>query len=205
MIRHPLACTCSPTCKARHARYEKRRHHLAATGRPLLVASHGAVRRVQALVAAGWTLAEVAAAGGLPLDTVRSLLRTKAPTITRRAADRIAYGYDQLCEQPDPLGRYATRNRSLAARRGWPPPEAWAADQLDLEDGQPWTERGQLDYVLLQRMLDGEPQLGRELHWSERLRLIDAWQAAGRSLAELERAGWNPYRDRRLYADRQAT
>jgi len=206
VTRHALSCTCSPTCKARHARYEKRRHYLAATGRPLLIDSTGSVRRVRALQAAGWTLDQAAAAGDLPVDTLRQLLRNRAPTITRRTADRIATGYQRLLELPDPVGPYANRNRRRAAALGWLPPEAWEDDQLDDPDAQPWRHLYELDEVWLLQLLRGDRDLSevRDMPRPQRVLVADAWQDCGRSLAELERAGLNPHRDRRLEAASRA-
>lgn len=201
MTRHSLACTCSNVCRRRHARYEKVRDHAARTGRPFLVPALGATRRLQALMAAGWTLQQVADAGGLPYDTVRGIMRCRPEQLTRKVAMGVAAAYTHLTELPEPVSPYATRNRNRAHRLGWQPPEAWLDDELDDPEAVPYTGVEPLEDAW-EALLAGEPVPG--LHWSLRVQLADRWQASGRSLAALERAGWQPHRDRRLASGRAA-
>ena len=103
----------------------------------------------------------------------------------------------------------SVQTAARAKARGWPPPEAWRPEDLDNPAARPWAAADEPDEVLLDRMRHGRATMAelaeiRHLHWSHRLPLIDAWQRAGRSLRTLELAGWNPHRDRQLYAGRLA-
>lgn len=209
MNRHSVACTCSPVCRDRHARYERGRDHDARHGRQRIIDGTGTRRRLQALMAAGWTCQQIAAAhpgwtpGKAGRDAVQKLVEQQR--VRRTIADRVAVVYAQL----EDLDGDSVQTRARALARGWAPPEAWWPEDLDDPEAQPWARTGGLDEVLLQRMRAGRATAAelaelRHLHWSVRLPLIDRWQAAGRSLAQLERAGWNPHRDRKLYAGRLA-
>lgn len=209
MTRHSLACTCSPICRDRHARYERGRNHDARHGRQRIIDGTGTRRRLQALMAAGWTAQSIAdahpgwAPGKRGRDAVQAL--TQQARVRRTIAERVAAVYAQLEDEDGP----SAQTRARAVRRGWAPPEAWRPEDLDDPDARPWVATAEPDEVLLQRMRSGRATRAelaelRHLHWSHRLPLIEAWRRAGRPLAELEQAGWNPHRDRKLYAARLA-
>lgn len=209
MTRHSVACTCSPICRDRHARYERGRNHDARHGRQRIIDGTGTRRRLQALMAAGWTCQQIAAAhpgwtpGKAGRDAVQKLVQQQR--VRRSVAERVAVVYAQLEDQ---LGE-SVQTAARAKARGWPPPEAWRPEDLDNPAARPWAAADEPDEVLLDRMRHGRATMAelaeiRHLHWSHRLPLIDAWQRAGRSLRTLELAGWNPHRDRQLYAGRLA-
>ena len=89
----------------------------------------GTRRRVQAMCAAGWSIAAQAARAGVPdLNEVLGRDRVQAGT-----ARKVRVLYDRLCGRlpvlPPQRTRWqrsaVTRTRKLAARRGWAPPGAW--------------------------------------------------------------------------------
>jgi transcriptional regulator with XRE-family HTH domain len=85
-------------------------------------------RRLQALMACGWSGANLAGRLGMSAANFRSLLRQSRVTAAR---DReVAALYDQLWDVPPPEGTHrekiaASRACSLARSHGWPVPAAW--------------------------------------------------------------------------------
>lgn len=129
-------CRCDE-CRELAAAYDSWRAHMHRTGQPLMVDATGTHRRLQALMAIGWSLPAIAARLGDRGPNIRRVLL--APRLTRRFADRIAAVYEDLC-MIRPVGHDRTsiaaiaRTRIFAARRGWLPPLAW--DDID-NDPQP--------------------------------------------------------------------
>ena len=100
----------------------------------------GTRRRIQALIANGWSCALLSDRLGLTRAAVHHWLSSNR--VTRHTADRVQTLYDQLWDQAPPettpMERMAAnRNRSLAQRRGWPVPMAWDDDQIDDPNTQP--------------------------------------------------------------------
>ncbi len=115
----------------------------AATARKILaveepsgvVDATGTRRRIQALIALGWTFSALASRLGYTRAAVHHWTRHDSVTTASAAAARQLY--DELWDQPPPPGMAATRNRNLAARSGWPPPMAWDDDLIDDPTGVP--------------------------------------------------------------------
>jgi hypothetical protein len=102
------------------------------------VPSRGVRRRLQALIAAGWTQTRIAAEyGDRPTQTVNQLLHG-TDKVTARTFRDISAMYDRLSATPAPregAARYAyVRAVRLAARNHWVTPLAW--DDID-NDPQP--------------------------------------------------------------------
>ncbi|GAA1436411.1 hypothetical protein GCM10009616_36110 [Microlunatus lacustris] len=197
--------------QAARVRYETAAALLAVTAQHVgsetggLVAPIGTVRRAQALVAIGWTRAEIARRIGVtPANSGRIFNGDgMIKEVTRRAVLRL---YNELWDKPAPgttssEKRCRTRALAAAAQHGWVPPLAWDDDTIDDASATPWrpTRREsaprQVDEILIQRALAGQPV---KVTAAERRLVIDGWRAAGRSLAELNRIqGWNAQRDLR--------
>lgn len=94
----------------------------------------GTRRRLQALVAIGWTRRELAAQLGRTESNFGRTLRSDRVTVAtaRQATDL----YERLWDQP-PLGAIADRTRAEAARKGWPLPMAWDDDAIDDPAAEP--------------------------------------------------------------------
>lgn len=107
-----------------------------------VVPAYPAVRRLRALVAAGWPQAQLAARLGMNPTNLGSLLRRDA--ILQRTADAVRSLYSELSTaDPHAAGvtaQAAARARNLAKARGWPVPALWDDDALDAADGRPWTD-----------------------------------------------------------------
>lgn len=85
------------------------------------VGAVGTTRRMQALAAMGWTLADLTGRTGLPYSTLESLRVPHVRQTSPAAAAAVARAYDDLCMTPGP----STRARSMAVRKEWAPPLAW--------------------------------------------------------------------------------
>ena len=158
----------------------------------------GAVRRLRALVAIGWSLEAVAREGNLNLRVVKDTAADRWPVIEARTHRRIVAVYDRLSmTPPNPMTNQAkgaaTRARARARAAGWAPPLAW--DNIDDPNERPKIgdigERyhDSIDEVVVERVLSGEWHLRASR--AEREEITRRWIAAGGSIAELcRRTGW---------------
>jgi hypothetical protein len=94
----------------------------------------GARRRLQALVAAGWSQARLARELGMTGANFGAMMRRDQ--ITAGTARAVSDLYDRLWNQPPPEHDQrariaASRARRHAAQRGWAPPLAWDDDLID--------------------------------------------------------------------------
>ncbi|MER7046728.1 hypothetical protein [Streptomyces jumonjinensis] len=94
----------------------------------------GTIRRVRALVAIGWPLAQLAPQLGLHQSALGRLARGHHPMVRAATAERVAREYRRLARIPGP----STHARSIARRNGWLSPMAW--DDIDDPDTQPETD-----------------------------------------------------------------
>lgn len=106
----------------------------------VLVSAAGTRHRIQALVAGGWSQAQLAGQLKTPPGHVGTLLRDARVTAATAAAVRELY--ERLWSQPPPEDDHRTRiavsrARNYAAAGGWAPPMAWDDEELDNPDGQP--------------------------------------------------------------------
>jgi len=100
----------------------------------------GTRRRLQALVATGWSQARLA--GELRLTGANFGAMMRCDQVTAGTARAVSELYDQLWDQPPPEHDQrtriaASRARNHAADRGWVPPLAWDDDIIDDPDGRP--------------------------------------------------------------------
>jgi len=95
-----------------------------------LVPAVGVARRVQALVALGWTLTEVAAGIGWTLNNLGRLASSTGGEVTARTSRSVAELYERA-SMTRPAGPAANRARAMARRRGWVPPLAWNEGAID--------------------------------------------------------------------------
>lgn len=110
-------------------RQQKRNRYLRLVGQNPTIPAFGTVRRVRALQALGWTVAQIAEAGGVGYDTVRNVILGRSSRVYRSTADALACAFEQMSMQPAPDCLSARRARAMAARRDWAAPLAW--DDID--------------------------------------------------------------------------
>lgn len=152
----------------------------------------GTVRRIQALMAIGYSHADLAARG---IDS-RNLLNQQGRWVTRTTHDNVAEKYRQLSRRPGPTDRSIRE----AVKRGYLGPAAW--DDID-RDPEPEPEHttdtttsDELDENVVERILTGDVVPATN---AERREVVRRWPTTGRSLNELERlTGWKTER----YVDR---
>lgn len=95
----------------------------------------GTIRRVRALVAIGWPIAQIAPKVGL-YPTGLATISRGVPHVRATTADRVAREYRRLSRTPGP----SNRARNDARRKVWAPPAAWDDERLDDPTATPdWT------------------------------------------------------------------
>ena len=163
-------------CRAAYLAYRKLRNLDAARGRPRKVSALGVQRRIQALMAVGWSRSQISIAAGYPAASLGArivvLLKPETKTVTRPVAKRIDAAYVSLSSRPAPSHHGAARARNEATRNGWAPPGAW----LDIDDPEEI------------------PDLGADGHMSPAEKLAEFEWLTSLGVAEpeaLKRVGWS--------------
>lgn len=169
-------CRC-PAAREQHRIYGKR--HAQNRLNPASVDATGTRRRIQALQAIGWRLADI----GNHLDvTWQNIAAIKtADRVYRTTADRIAAAYDQLCMTVGP----STEARRRALDKGYAPPLAW--DDIDDPAADPTHQRppdDSVDEVLVARVLAGHTPAA-QLNDAERAAAAAHGLAAGMTVSTL--------------------
>lgn len=123
-------------CRRAAAEYEYRRRIDGILGRRYTVPSLGTARRIQALVALGWTFGQLSERLGRCHDYARKLAFQSDTYVRATTAQRVADLYEQLSMTlpPTTTGRERWRAnyaRTTAARNGWVPPLCWDDPDTD--------------------------------------------------------------------------
>lgn len=97
----------------------------------------GSRRRLQALVAVGWSQSKVAARLGWTPANIGALIGGRP--VTAATARKVRALYAELWDQAPPEDGHrdkiaANRARNYASARKWPPPAAWDDDLIDIPD-----------------------------------------------------------------------
>ena len=93
-------------------------------------------RRVQALVAIGWPMRQLASRLGITQQNFHLHKLDDSHTVYAATARNVAALYEELSMTVPPAGQPATRAKNHAQRKGWPPPLAWDdIDTGELADG----------------------------------------------------------------------
>lgn len=100
----------------------------------------GTIRRLQALVAVGWSQVRLARALGINRPNFTRFMAQDKVRVTTAQAVRDLYA--RLWDAPPPAGTGYERNgRRIALRyaasRGWVPPAAWDDDEIDSPNARP--------------------------------------------------------------------
>lgn len=103
----------------------------------------GTTRRVQALVAVGWSLTRIGERIGISSTNMPALIDARQVQV--RTAAKVRGAYEQLAYSSPPAAssqqRAAiTRARRMGAQRGWAPPAAWFLVDIDDPDAAPDVE-----------------------------------------------------------------
>lgn len=168
-----------------------------------LVPAVGATRRVQALVALGWSQARICTALGFRFPTqLTDLVKGRLTQITVGHDRRVRKAYDRLSMQLPPASNQrerisVSRARNLAKARGWLPPLAWDDEALDDPSAMPIkptvSDPAYLDNAAIERRMAGDRAV--DLTKQEKAELVRRMTAAGVGSNEIERrTGLNPQR-----------
>lgn len=108
------------------------------------IPAHGATRRIQALIARGWSQAKLADRLNIQPANFTTIVHGRDTHITARTAAKIRDLYDELWDQTPPAAtrweRAAiARAQGQATTHGWAPPLAWDDDTIDDPDARPDT------------------------------------------------------------------
>lgn len=115
----------------------------------------GTIRRLQALVAVGWNLSELARRLGMTRSNLGHLLdQTHVIARTARAVVELYSGlWDALPPADTAAQRTSiTKAKKMAAARGWVPPMAWDDEKIDVPAGRPAGARRDRARVCTQRV-----------------------------------------------------
>ena len=99
--------------------------------------SIGTARRIRALVAIGYTQAELAREIGMHESWVCKLAKGDRAQVNSATVTRVTEVYNRLSMTPG----LSDRARRHALRHGWPPPLAWEEDEIDDPAVKPHTGR----------------------------------------------------------------
>lgn len=166
----------------------------------------GTTRRIQALVALGWSQASLARAIGWTPANFGPLAHGDRE-VTQMTADKVAALYEKLSMVRPPertrAEKYAaSRARNMARANGWLPPLAWDDDQLDDPDAIPTEvavkdlsiDDDSVDEAAILRRMEGDKSV--RLSAAEVALLMSRWKASGRPMNECQRVtGLNPQRE----------
>lgn len=152
-----------------------------ANERSSCVNARGTVRRLQALIARGWSQQRLSRELGLSSDNMGGWFQQDA--VTRAKASMVATIYERFWDALPPTDTpaqraAAARSMNRARREGWVPPMAW--DDIDTDPEPPaTTDSTEIDHVAVTLAVRGEQVLltpserracVRELHalrWSD--------------------------------------
>lgn len=106
-----------------------------------MVDGAGTRRRLQALVARGWSQSLLASRLGVDRTTLNRLLRSTGRTVRCGTARAVRALYSDLWDQPPPETGHrekiaASRARRYAREENWPPPAGWDDDLIDVPDAE---------------------------------------------------------------------
>jgi hypothetical protein len=153
-----------------------------------LVDATGTVRRLQALVAAGWAVSLLAGHLGRRPASVRATM-TRA-RVTAATAAEVALLYARLEHAGPPETTPADRSRAATARaqaaaRGWAPPPWWDdidSDPAPVQAADPGDAR--IDDVAVERAMVGEPVALNPDEQAEAVRRLTARGLSVRRIAD---------------------
>lgn len=128
--------------------------------------STGTLRRLQALIAMGWSQSKLGERIGVTGSNFGQLLRRGR--VTKQTAQRVAKLYDELWDTPPPSATHrdritVSRARNYARAHGFAPPLAWDDDTIDDPAARPAIdaelEDQVLDEVAVRRIMAGQLQV----------------------------------------------
>jgi hypothetical protein len=181
-------CRCTP-CREAARIYEKRHREKRAVAE--YVNPTGTVRRIQGLVAMGYTYPVIGEALGAKDSWVAQLAhRDWSKGIYRRTAESVRFASHKLLAKTPPTGRGAAYARTVARRHGWVPLAAWdniddPACQPDL--GETDAAGPHADEIAIELVMAGKAPFSVLHTNAERAAAVAAMRAAGRTRTHISR------------------
>ena len=168
----------------------------------------GTLRRIQALLAIGWTHALLTSFTGV--DTA-GVLHDSPRRVSSRTYRAVEAAYREHALTPGP----SAANRTRARKNGWEPPLAWEEDAIDDPNASPWVQppalqekkgaahadqQAGIDEVAVERAMSGEPPAG--MTRTERTEAVRRLALSGRSNSQIaDRLGVHVRSVERMRAD----
>lgn len=173
-------CRC-PDAIAAQARYRKRLRHEKHSGRERRVDATGARRRIQALMAIGWSSREIMRRLGYSDGSVWLYY---ADHLNVATIEKIRALYEDLWDKPGP----SKWTRTFAANRGFLPPLAWDEEAIDDPSASADLGGDGVDYdpVVVERLAAGADWTAIGATRPERLAAADLMQRWGHTLRHIE-------------------
>jgi hypothetical protein len=181
-----------PACTDAAARYERGRQWDLLRGHRRLLPDTGTRRRLQALIALGWTTTQLGEAIGMHRGNLFTLAARPQPGLVQAVtARKVAALYDRLCMTIPPASEYATKARNAATRRGWVPPLAWDDDTIDDPNARPRRGRSRdtgplFDMAVVLRLVDDSTRV-RKLSPAEAAKAFQLLRERGLSDRAIEK------------------
>ncbi|MFF0597871.1 hypothetical protein [Streptomyces antibioticus] len=121
----------SRTCRACEKERSRRRRDFDGTHE--VIDSTGTVRRIQALAAIGYPVSEIVRRLGLSPWWAANIMKRgrQGSGVVRATAEAMTLLYAELQNIPAPESKGARIARTMARKKGWPPPTAWRSAQID--------------------------------------------------------------------------
>jgi hypothetical protein len=149
----------------------------------------GTRRRLQALVAIGWT--HTALAAELCRSTTSLTRSMTSETVTARTARQVSDLYESVWDKKPhhATGDELAANdaaRALAATHGWPPPMAW--DDIDTDPSpysDPATATDELDEIAIERAVAGDGMRLEHLTLAEQNEVVRRLTERGKSIRDI--------------------
>lgn len=154
----------------------------------------GTTRRVQALMALGWSSAKIGRRLGILTSNMAPLVHGQRQVV-KTTADAVRDLYDELSMTLPPQETHrdkiaASRARNMAKANGWLPPLAWDDERIDDPTYRPSAgvdtyHRDEIDEAAIYRRMHGDRSV--RLSKADAVELVRRWARSGRSLNECER------------------
>jgi AraC-like DNA-binding protein len=151
----------------------------------------GTRRRLQALIATGWTAELLAAELGRRPNTLHRSMTSAS--VTARTAHEVASLYERLCNATPPRATSeqaaaANAARAHAAAQGWLPPLAWDDIDTDTTPSAPTagpSQRNDIDEIAVERALAGDHISYDDLTAVEQQEVVRRLTARGASIRDI--------------------
>lgn len=139
----------------------------------------GARRRLQAIVAEGFSQACIAPRIGWRPRSLNAIVTGRRTQVSRHTHNLICDLYDLLLDETPPAGREQTYARGIAARNGWVGRDHWPSGTIDDPSATPSLEPVEPDRVVVERLTTGKIPLAAVSARADRIAAVRKLARAG--------------------------